>query len=78
MKHRFVYSFQNDAEYQWYSNLNTGHYSFHEFAFSGDDPKEFPILRQSGPMLFDKFDRHYKEGLDLIVCGGKVKEIPKA
>jgi AcrR family transcriptional regulator len=33
------------------------------------DPKEFPILRQSGPILFDKFDRRYKEGLDLILRG---------
>jgi TetR/AcrR family transcriptional regulator, tetracycline repressor protein len=33
------------------------------------DPKEFPILRQSGPILFDRFERRYKEGLDLIVEG---------
>jgi TetR/AcrR family tetracycline transcriptional repressor len=33
------------------------------------DPKEFPILRQSGNILFDKFDRRYKEGLDLILRG---------
>jgi TetR/AcrR family transcriptional regulator, tetracycline repressor protein len=41
------------------------------------DPKEFPILRQSAPILFAKFDRRYKEGLDLILCGAKVKEIAK-
>jgi TetR/AcrR family tetracycline transcriptional repressor len=41
------------------------------------DPKEFPILRQSGPILFDKFDRRYKEGLDLILYGTKVKKQPK-
>ncbi len=35
------------------------------------DPKEFPILRRSGPILFDKFDRRYKEGLDLILHGVK-------
>jgi TetR/AcrR family transcriptional regulator, tetracycline repressor protein len=35
------------------------------------DPKEFPILRQSGAILFDKFDRRYKEGLDLILRGAK-------
>jgi TetR/AcrR family transcriptional regulator, tetracycline repressor protein len=35
------------------------------------DPKEFPILRQSGAILFDKFDRRYGEGLDLIVRGAK-------
>lgn len=37
------------------------------------DPKEFPILRQSGGILFDKFDRRYKEGLDLILCGARMK-----
>jgi TetR/AcrR family transcriptional regulator, tetracycline repressor protein len=35
------------------------------------DPKEFPILRQSGSMLFDRFDRRYKEGLDLILRGAR-------
>src|SRR5580658_9504589 len=35
------------------------------------DPKEFSILRQSGPILFDKFERRYKEGLDLILRGTK-------
>jgi TetR/AcrR family transcriptional regulator, tetracycline repressor protein len=35
------------------------------------DPSEFPILRQSGSILFDKFDRRYKEGLDLILRGAK-------
>jgi TetR/AcrR family transcriptional regulator, tetracycline repressor protein len=33
------------------------------------DPKEFPILRQGGPILFDRFDLRYKEGLDLILRG---------
>jgi hypothetical protein len=41
MKHRFVYTFQSDAEYQWYSDQNTGHYSFQEFAFSGDEAIQF-------------------------------------
>ncbi|HEY0308948.1 MAG TPA: TetR/AcrR family transcriptional regulator C-terminal domain-containing protein [Acidobacteriaceae bacterium] len=36
------------------------------------DPKEFPILRQSGPILFDKFERRYKEGLDLILRGASI------
>lgn len=35
------------------------------------DPRVFPILRQSGSILFDKFDRRYKEGLDLILRGAK-------
>jgi TetR/AcrR family transcriptional regulator, tetracycline repressor protein len=37
------------------------------------DPEEFPILRQSGPILFDRFDRRYKEGLDLMLRGAKCK-----
>ena len=35
------------------------------------DANEFPILRQSGPILFDKFDRRYKEGLELILRGAQ-------
>jgi AcrR family transcriptional regulator len=41
---------------------------------AGLDPTQFPILRQSGAILFDKFDRRYKEGLGLIVRGAKVRE----
>jgi TetR/AcrR family transcriptional regulator, tetracycline repressor protein len=33
--------------------------------------KEFPILRQAGKILFDQFDRRYKEGLNLILSGAK-------
>jgi TetR/AcrR family transcriptional regulator, tetracycline repressor protein len=33
------------------------------------DAHEFPLLRQSGPILFDRFDRRFKEGLDLILRG---------
>jgi hypothetical protein len=40
------------------------------------DPKEFPILRQSGAILFDKFDRRYKEGLDLILRGAREQKRP--
>ena len=35
------------------------------------DPEEFPLLSQSGAILFDRFDRRYKEGLDLILRGPK-------
>jgi TetR/AcrR family transcriptional regulator, tetracycline repressor protein len=35
------------------------------------DAKEFPILRQSGSILFDRFDRRYKEGLELILLGAQ-------
>jgi TetR/AcrR family tetracycline transcriptional repressor len=33
------------------------------------DPNEFPMLRKSGPILFDGFERRYKEGLELILRG---------
>jgi TetR/AcrR family transcriptional regulator, tetracycline repressor protein len=33
------------------------------------DPAEFPLLRESGAILFDGFDRRFKEGLGLIVDG---------
>ena len=36
------------------------------------DPKVFPILRKSGSILFDKFDRRYKDGLELILRGAKL------
>jgi TetR/AcrR family transcriptional regulator, tetracycline repressor protein len=28
-----------------------------------------PLMRQAGPILFDRFERRYKEGLDLILQG---------
>ncbi len=28
-----------------------------------------PLMRQAGPILFDRFERRYREGLDLIVQG---------
>jgi len=37
------------------------------------DPTKFPILRQSGAILFDRFDRRYKEGLDLILRGAEMQ-----
>jgi TetR/AcrR family tetracycline transcriptional repressor len=33
------------------------------------DAKQFPIMRQSGNILFDKFDRRFREGLELILSG---------
>lgn len=37
------------------------------------DPREFPILRRSGAILFNNFDRRYKEGLHLILRGAQHK-----
>jgi TetR/AcrR family transcriptional regulator, tetracycline repressor protein len=41
------------------------------------DPKLFPILRRSGSILFDKFDRRYKEGLALILHGARLQASQK-
>ncbi len=35
------------------------------------DPAELPLMRQAGPILLDRFDRRYKEGLDLILRGAQ-------
>ena len=35
------------------------------------DAEELPILRQVGPILFDRFERRYKEGLELILRGAE-------
>jgi hypothetical protein len=33
------------------------------------DPRKFPILRQSGAILFERFEQRYKDSLGLIVGG---------
>jgi TetR/AcrR family transcriptional regulator, tetracycline repressor protein len=33
------------------------------------DPRKFPLLRQSGAILFDRLEQRYRESLDLIVRG---------
>jgi len=35
------------------------------------DPNEFQLMRQAGPIILDRFDRRYKEGLDLILRGAR-------
>jgi TetR/AcrR family transcriptional regulator, tetracycline repressor protein len=35
--------------------------------------KDLPILKQSGAILFDRFDRRYQEGLELILRGARPK-----
>ncbi|WP_260739044.1 TetR/AcrR family transcriptional regulator C-terminal domain-containing protein [Tunturiibacter lichenicola] len=39
------------------------------------DADELPLLRQSGSILFDRFDRRYKEGLELILQGAAAQKI---
>jgi AcrR family transcriptional regulator len=41
------------------------------------DRREFPILRRSGSILFDRFDRRYREGLDLILRGATPRHSPR-
>jgi TetR/AcrR family transcriptional regulator, tetracycline repressor protein len=41
------------------------------------DAEELPLLSQSGPILFDRFDRRYKEGLELILHGAAAQKIPR-
>jgi TetR/AcrR family transcriptional regulator, tetracycline repressor protein len=35
------------------------------------DPALFPFMRQTTPILFDRYDRRFREGLDLILRGAK-------
>jgi TetR/AcrR family transcriptional regulator, tetracycline repressor protein len=35
------------------------------------DPAEFPFLRQTTAILFDRYDRRYREGLELILGGAE-------
>jgi TetR/AcrR family transcriptional regulator, tetracycline repressor protein len=39
------------------------------------DPRKFPILRQSGTILFDRFEQRYKDSLRLIVGGASLPEM---
>jgi TetR/AcrR family transcriptional regulator, tetracycline repressor protein len=38
------------------------------------DARKLPLLRQAGAILFDKFDRRYKEGLSLILRGARSRD----
>jgi TetR/AcrR family transcriptional regulator, tetracycline repressor protein len=38
------------------------------------DARELPLLRKAGAILFDKFDRRYKEGLALILRGARLQD----
>jgi TetR/AcrR family tetracycline transcriptional repressor len=40
---------------------------------AGLDAKQFPLMRQSGSILFDRFERRYKESLELIVNGASAR-----
>jgi TetR/AcrR family transcriptional regulator, tetracycline repressor protein len=43
------------------------------------DPAIFPLHRQATPILFDRYDRRFREGLELIVRGAEpeVMRVPK-
>ncbi|HEY0197891.1 MAG TPA: TetR/AcrR family transcriptional regulator C-terminal domain-containing protein [Rhodanobacter sp.] len=36
------------------------------------DARKFPLLRQAGTILFDRFDQRYKESLELMLRGASV------
>lgn len=40
------------------------------------DPTAFPLQRQATPILFDRYDRRYREGLNLILKGAE-KDLEK-
>ncbi len=40
------------------------------------DPAEFPFHRQTSSILFDKYDRRFREGLELILRGAKPDRKP--
>lgn len=37
------------------------------------DTRKFPLMRQSGAILFDRFERRYKESLELILRGASTR-----
>jgi hypothetical protein len=41
MKSHFLYGFNNDASYHWYSDRDSGHYSFGQFEFDGNESLQF-------------------------------------
>jgi TetR/AcrR family transcriptional regulator, tetracycline repressor protein len=40
------------------------------------DPAVFPFLRQTSAILFDRYDRRFREGLELILQGAKPDRAP--
>jgi hypothetical protein len=40
------------------------------------DPAVFPFLRQTSTILFDRYDRRFREGLELILQGAKPDTAP--
>jgi hypothetical protein len=37
------------------------------------DPAVFPYQRQAGPILFDRYDRRFREGLEMILRGAQTE-----
>ena len=65
LKHRFISRVQNRAAYEWYQDLNTGHHSFRQFAFTGDESVHLGSV-------FLKFldDKSHAFSFLRLVCGG--------
>jgi hypothetical protein len=49
MKPRVVYHFQNNVGYHWYTDLDTGRYSFQQFAFDGSESVQLGSVMGVGP-----------------------------
>jgi hypothetical protein len=46
LKSRTVFRFQNNIAYHWYGDRDTGHYSFQQFGYDGDESIQFGAVLQ--------------------------------
>ena len=67
MKHRIVFRLQNRPGYSWYQDLDTGHYSFRQFVFIGDESMHLGGVFQK---YFDDKSHPAAFGFLRFVCGG--------
>jgi len=67
MKHRVVFRLHNRASYDWYHDLDTGHYSFRQFVFAGDESIHFGGVFQK---YYDQKSHPGGFGLLRVICGG--------
>ena len=67
MKHRIVFRLQNRADYGWYQDINTGHYSFRQFTVTADESMHLGGVFQQ---YFD--DKSHPAGFPFLrfACGG--------
>lgn len=66
-KHDIIFRVENRAAYDWYTDTNTGHYSFGQFSFMGDESVHF------GAVLLKYLDSKSDPGafrFFRFICGG--------